>query len=184
MVDARNATVHPPVSEARAGQAAGRAPGTGPGAGAVGQAPLEMRPGGVQRQDVHRVAAAGAAAAPDHQAAAGAGRRRDHGPGITPSEAARHAGVSWPTAHDAFAAAADPVLEQAPAPVAHLGIDEHRRGFGLAAGTWPGLAVCVVVPAVAMLRRIQVEEAELTRVLGDPYRAYRNRTKRLIPGLW
>ena len=28
----------------------------------------------------------------------------------------------------AFAAAADPVLEQAPAPVAHLGIDEHRRG--------------------------------------------------------
>ena len=31
-------------------------------------------------------------------------------------------------AHEAFAAAADPVLEQAPAPVAHLGIDEHRRG--------------------------------------------------------
>ena len=48
--------------------------------------------------------------------------------GITPAEAARHAGVSWPVAHDAFAAAADPVLEQAPAPVAHLGIDEHRRG--------------------------------------------------------
>jgi transposase len=48
--------------------------------------------------------------------------------GITPSEAARHAGISWPVAHDAFAAAADPVLEQAPAPVAHLGIDEHRRG--------------------------------------------------------
>ena len=44
------------------------------------------------------------------------------------AEAARHAGVSWPAAHDAFAAAADPVLEQAPAPVAHLGIDEHRRG--------------------------------------------------------
>ena len=48
--------------------------------------------------------------------------------GITPAEAARHAGVSWPVAHDAFAAAADPVLEQAPAPVAQLGIDEHRRG--------------------------------------------------------
>jgi transposase len=31
-------------------------------------------------------------------------------------------------AHNAFAAAAGPVLEQAPAPVAHLGIDEHRRG--------------------------------------------------------
>ena len=48
--------------------------------------------------------------------------------GITPAEAARHAGISWPVAHEAFAAAADPVLEQAPAPVAHLGIDEHRRG--------------------------------------------------------
>ena len=48
--------------------------------------------------------------------------------GITPAEAARHAGVSWPVAHAAFAAAADPVLEQAPALVAHLGIDEHRRG--------------------------------------------------------
>ena len=48
--------------------------------------------------------------------------------GITPAEAARGNGVSWPVAHDAFAAAADPVLEQALAPVAHLGIDEHRRG--------------------------------------------------------
>jgi transposase len=50
------------------------------------------------------------------------------GRGITPAEAARHAGISWPVAHEAFAAAADPVLDEAPAPVAHLGIDEHRRG--------------------------------------------------------
>jgi transposase len=50
------------------------------------------------------------------------------GRGITPAEAARGCGVSWPVAHDAFAAAADPVLEQPPALVAHLGIDEHRRG--------------------------------------------------------
>jgi transposase len=48
--------------------------------------------------------------------------------GITPAEAARHAGVSWPVAHEAFAARADPVLEQPPAPVRCLGIDEHRRG--------------------------------------------------------
>jgi transposase len=48
--------------------------------------------------------------------------------GIAPAEAARHAGVSWPVAHEAFAAAADPVLDQPVAPVAHLGIDEHRRG--------------------------------------------------------
>jgi len=48
--------------------------------------------------------------------------------GITAAEAARHAGVSWPVAHAAFAAAADRVLEQAPALVAYLGIDEYRRG--------------------------------------------------------
>jgi transposase len=48
--------------------------------------------------------------------------------GITPAEAARHAGISWPVAHDAFAARVSPVLEERPAPVAHLGIDEHRRG--------------------------------------------------------
>jgi len=48
--------------------------------------------------------------------------------GITPAETARHAGISWPVAHDAFAAAADPVPGEPPAPVTHRGIDEHRRG--------------------------------------------------------
>jgi protein-S-isoprenylcysteine O-methyltransferase Ste14 len=57
-------------------------------------------------------------------------------------------------------------------------------GFGLAVGNWLALAVCVTLPLPALLRRIDVEEAELTRVLGEPYRAYRTRTKRLIPGLW
>ena len=83
---------------------------------------------GCDAQDVHRAGAAGAAAVPAD------GRLREQAGtevaerGITPAEAARHAGISWPVAHEAFAAAADPVLEQAPAPVAHLGIDEHRRG--------------------------------------------------------
>ena len=34
--------------------------------------------------------------------------------GITPAEAARHAGLSWPTVHDAFAARADRVLDRRP----------------------------------------------------------------------
>jgi transposase len=50
------------------------------------------------------------------------------GRGVTPAEAARHAGISWPSAHEAFAARAGALLDQDPAPVAHLGIDEHRRG--------------------------------------------------------
>jgi transposase len=48
--------------------------------------------------------------------------------GLAPAEAARHAGISWPSAHGAFAATADTVLQTQPAPVAYLGIDEHRRG--------------------------------------------------------
>lgn len=66
----------------------------------------------------------------------------------------------------------------------YTGILLAAAGFGLALDTWPGLALCVVLPLAALVRRIQVEEAELIRVLGDPYRDYIGRTKRLIPGLW
>jgi len=60
------------------------------------------------------------------------------GRGCTVTEAARWQHVSWPVAHQAFARQADPVLEQPPGLVAHLGIDEHRRGrprFTLDAGS-------------------------------------------------
>jgi transposase len=50
------------------------------------------------------------------------------GRGCTVAEAARWQRMSWPVAHAAFAAHADPVLGQPLRPVAHLGIDEHRRG--------------------------------------------------------
>jgi len=48
--------------------------------------------------------------------------------GVTPAEAARHAGVSRPVAQAAFAARAEEMLAPDPDPVVHLGIDEHRRG--------------------------------------------------------
>lgn len=48
--------------------------------------------------------------------------------GITPAESARHNGISWPAAHSAFAEKAEEILPGQPEPVAHLGIDEHRRG--------------------------------------------------------
>jgi protein-S-isoprenylcysteine O-methyltransferase Ste14 len=57
-------------------------------------------------------------------------------------------------------------------------------GCGLASGNWLALAVSVVLPLPALLWRIHVEEAELTCVLGDRYRAYQAQTKRLIPGVW
>jgi transposase len=48
--------------------------------------------------------------------------------GCTVAGAARWHRMSWPVAHAAFAAHADPLLDRPLAPVAHLGIDEHRRG--------------------------------------------------------
>jgi protein-S-isoprenylcysteine O-methyltransferase Ste14 len=57
-------------------------------------------------------------------------------------------------------------------------------GFGIAFASWLSLLLCTVLPSLALLRRIQVEESEMVRVLGDPYRAYSARTKRLIPWIW
>lgn len=57
-------------------------------------------------------------------------------------------------------------------------------GAGLAVGNWLGLALCVLLPLPALVVRIRVEEAELVRVLGEPYRRYAARTKRLVPGVW
>jgi protein-S-isoprenylcysteine O-methyltransferase Ste14 len=57
-------------------------------------------------------------------------------------------------------------------------------GLGLALGNWLSLAACLVLPLPAFAWRIHIEEAELSRVLGEAYRAYQTRTARLIPGLW
>src|SRR5262249_61636703 len=54
-------------------------------------------------------------------------------------------------------------------------------GFGLAVGNWIALAVCVLLPLPALLRRINVEETEPNRVLRDPYRDYQQHNKRAIP---
>jgi transposase len=48
--------------------------------------------------------------------------------GCTVTEAGWRQHVSWPVTHAAFAGRADPVLAAPMAAVAHLGIDEHRRG--------------------------------------------------------
>jgi protein-S-isoprenylcysteine O-methyltransferase Ste14 len=57
-------------------------------------------------------------------------------------------------------------------------------GFGLALGSWRSLCVAALLPLPGLLLRINVEEAEMTRVLGAAYRDYQKRTKRLIPGVW
>lgn len=57
-------------------------------------------------------------------------------------------------------------------------------GYGVTLGNWLSVALLLVIPLGTMLRRIAVEEATLTEVIGQPYVAYKQRTKRLVPGLW
>jgi protein-S-isoprenylcysteine O-methyltransferase Ste14 len=57
-------------------------------------------------------------------------------------------------------------------------------GFGLASGGWLTFAACLALPLPAIAWRIHVEEAELVRVLGEPYRRYRATTARLVPRVW
>lgn len=57
-------------------------------------------------------------------------------------------------------------------------------GLGLALGNWASLFAILVCMAVAYYYRISVEEAALVAALGEPYRQYMRRTRRLIPFLF
>jgi protein-S-isoprenylcysteine O-methyltransferase Ste14 len=57
-------------------------------------------------------------------------------------------------------------------------------GIGLAFGNWVSLAVCIVLPLGAYLRRIAVEERVLEAALGDAYRRYAQGRARLVPYVW
>jgi len=57
-------------------------------------------------------------------------------------------------------------------------------GYGLAIGSVVGALVFVALVAAAYVPRIRVEEAELTRALGDSYRDYARARARLMPGVW
>lgn len=57
-------------------------------------------------------------------------------------------------------------------------------GLGISFGNIVSFALVVAPPCVAFTRRIAIEEAALTRALGERYLLYMARTKRLIPGLY
>lgn len=57
-------------------------------------------------------------------------------------------------------------------------------GIGVALANWLSLLVIFVVPVLALGVRIKVEEETLAGALGAEYRAYADRTDRLIPGVW
>ena len=56
-------------------------------------------------------------------------------------------------------------------------------GLGLVLGTWISLGM-TTLPIAAVLRRITVEEAMLGDALGETYAEYRERTSRLVPGVY
>jgi len=57
-------------------------------------------------------------------------------------------------------------------------------GFGLYVRNWMALLLIVVPITAAFLWRIQVEEKALRDGLGEDYRDYARRTKRLVPFVW
>jgi protein-S-isoprenylcysteine O-methyltransferase len=57
-------------------------------------------------------------------------------------------------------------------------------GWALTLWNWVAMAVVLVPIFVAFVRRMNVEEDALSRALGDRYRNYMRRTKRLIPGVY
>jgi protein-S-isoprenylcysteine O-methyltransferase len=57
-------------------------------------------------------------------------------------------------------------------------------GLGLSTANWLQCLVMVVPITAAFLRRMTIEEDALLAALGEPYRVYVGRTKRLIPFLY
>jgi protein-S-isoprenylcysteine O-methyltransferase len=53
--------------------------------------------------------------------------------------------------------------------------------YTLYVGHWIVILIVMVPIGLAFVRRIRVEEAALSAGLGEPYRAYMRRTKRLVP---
>jgi protein-S-isoprenylcysteine O-methyltransferase len=66
----------------------------------------------------------------------------------------------------------------------YLGACIALLGFGLGLGSWLSAAVVLGMALVAYAYRIHVEERALLESLGDEYAAYRERTFRLIPGVY
>lgn len=66
----------------------------------------------------------------------------------------------------------------------YLGLLVLFLGLGLGLGDLAGAVVLVVLPALALVRRIQVEEAALRAGLGDRYDDYAAGRARLLPRVW
>jgi protein-S-isoprenylcysteine O-methyltransferase Ste14 len=57
-------------------------------------------------------------------------------------------------------------------------------GLGVALGSWLSVLALAILPSIGLVIRIRVEERALLAALGEPYREYAGRRRRLVPGIW
>lgn len=57
-------------------------------------------------------------------------------------------------------------------------------GLGIATGNWVSLALVVIGPLIALIRRIKIEQAAMVSHFGRAYADYSARTWSLIPWIW
>jgi protein-S-isoprenylcysteine O-methyltransferase Ste14 len=57
-------------------------------------------------------------------------------------------------------------------------------GIALATQNWYSASIVIVLPTLALLYRIHVEEIALIEAFGEQYRLYCQGTRRLIPGIY
>ena len=57
-------------------------------------------------------------------------------------------------------------------------------GLGVCIGNWASLAAMLIPTLLVFSWRIRVEEQALMAALGEPYRIYMQRTKRLVPAIY
>jgi protein-S-isoprenylcysteine O-methyltransferase Ste14 len=66
----------------------------------------------------------------------------------------------------------------------YLGMELIFVAAGLHSHNWLSMAIICVLPTLAVLHRIRVEEAALLGAFGPEYSEYMKTTKRLIPGVY
>jgi protein-S-isoprenylcysteine O-methyltransferase Ste14 len=57
-------------------------------------------------------------------------------------------------------------------------------GFSVLFGNAASMVLFIGSALIGILYRIRVEERVLCEELGDTYRSYATRTRRLVPGVW
>lgn len=81
-----------------------------------------------------------------------------------------------------------PVVQSGPYRVlrhpSYCGGEVMLLGVGLSSGNWLSPALFLVPWIIAHVNRIRVEERALLETLGETYRAYCQRTWRLVPFIW